>query len=79
MKCIKDQQMQYTLCKLRGFVCSSWGPNCSRCFHITLRSRNVLQVRTEGLDKCYTNEDAAEATCPDENTAQFKDIILYSK
>ncbi|XP_033610097.1 uncharacterized protein LOC117282848 isoform X1 [Cryptotermes secundus] len=57
---------------------SSWGPNCSRCFHITLRSRNVLQVRTEGLDKCYTNEDAAEATCPDENNAQFKDIILYS-
>jgi hypothetical protein len=36
-------------------------------------------VRTEGLEKCYTNEDAAEATCPDENTAQFKDIILYSK
>jgi hypothetical protein len=36
-------------------------------------------VRTEGLDKCYTNEEAAEATCPDEKTAQFKDIILYSK
>lgn len=39
----------------------------------------MLQVRTEGLDKCYTNEEAAEATCPDEKTAQFKDIILYSK
>ncbi|XP_069693976.1 uncharacterized protein [Periplaneta americana] len=60
---------------------SSGGANCSRCFHIELRSRNVLQVRTEGLDKCYTNQDAAEATCPNEKTLQqgdhFKDIILY--
>ncbi|KAJ9580595.1 hypothetical protein L9F63_024210 [Diploptera punctata] len=53
---------------------SSGGANCSRCFHIILRSRNVLQVRTEGLDKCYTNQDAAEATCPDEKTANQSDI-----
>jgi hypothetical protein len=60
-------------------ACSSWGSNCSRCFHITPRSRNVLQMRTEGLDKCYTNEDAAAATCPNKSTTQFQDIILYSK
>ncbi|PSN54332.1 hypothetical protein C0J52_10680, partial [Blattella germanica] len=52
----------------------SGGANCIRCFHILLRSRNVLQVRTEGLDKCYTNQDAAEATCPDEKAIQQGDI-----
>ncbi|XP_066997399.2 uncharacterized protein [Anabrus simplex] len=60
---------------------SSGGTDCIRCFHLNLRSRNVLQVHTEGLDKCYTNEDAAKATCPDEATLYggdtSKEIILY--
>lgn len=49
--------------------------DCIRCFHLKLLSRNILQVRTEGLDKCYTNEKAAEASC--DNQDGFKTIILY--
>ncbi|XP_075218915.1 uncharacterized protein LOC142323319 isoform X2 [Lycorma delicatula] len=56
------------------------GANCIRCFQLTLKSRNVLQVKTEGLDKCYTSEDVAEATCPQENNSDsdsLKEILLY--
>nr|CAD7262434.1 unnamed protein product [Timema shepardi] len=60
---------------------SSGGANCIRCFHLRLRSRNVLQVHTEGLEKCYTNEDAALTTCPDEGAldqqGHSKEILLY--
>lgn len=54
------------------------GAYCIRCFHLKLRSRNILQVHTEGLDKCYTNEEAAEATCPqDDIQDRSKEILLY--
>jgi len=39
------------------------GITCYRCFQLSLRSSNVLQVHTRGLDKCYTTEEAAQATC----------------
>lgn len=58
------------------------GTNCIRCFELTLRSLNVVQIHTEGLDKCYTTEEAAMATCPtDESIAAGKsrEIMLYSK
>ncbi|KAG8236091.1 hypothetical protein J437_LFUL016142 [Ladona fulva] len=44
----------------------SGGARCIRCFQLSLRSMNVLSVLTEGLDKCYTSEEAAVATCPGE-------------
>ncbi|XP_071453396.1 uncharacterized protein [Hetaerina americana] len=44
----------------------SGGAICIRCFHLSLRSRNVLSVLTEGLDKCYTSEEAAVCSCPEE-------------
>jgi len=39
------------------------GITCYRCFHLSLRSSNVLQIHTRGLDKCYTSEEAAQSTC----------------
>ncbi|KAI5731571.1 hypothetical protein M8J77_012502 [Diaphorina citri] len=58
------------------------GGNCTRCLHIKLRSRNVIQILTEGLGACYTTEEAAEATCPkdnmlDEYNNKDKSILLY--
>ena len=56
------------------------GTNCIRCFELTLRSLNVVQIHTEGLDKCYTTEEAATATCPtDESiaTGKSREITLY--
>ena len=58
------------------------GTNCIRCFELTLRSLNVVQIHTEGLDKCYTTEEAAMATCPtDESiaTGKSREIMLYSE
>ncbi|CAL4076482.1 unnamed protein product [Meganyctiphanes norvegica] len=56
------------------------GVDCIRCFHIALHSANVIQVFTEGLDKCYTNEDAAIQTCPtiqDIQNRRAREIMLY--
>ncbi|XP_035228233.1 uncharacterized protein LOC118200379, partial [Stegodyphus dumicola] len=58
------------------------GEDCIRCFHITLKSINVIQIHTEGLARCYTNEEAARATCPDERAVverRFKEILLFRK
>ena len=58
------------------------GTNCVRCFELTLRSLNVVQIHTEGFDKCFTTEEAAMATCPtDESIASGKsrEIMLYSE
>jgi hypothetical protein len=62
--------------------CRTGGTNCIRCFELTLRSLNVVQIHTEGLDKCYTTEEAAMATCPtDESiaTGKSREIMLYSE
>jgi predicted nucleic acid-binding Zn ribbon protein len=71
---------------LEFFLFSCWcrtgGTNCIRCFELTLRSLNVVQIHTEGLDKCYTTEEAAMATCPtDESiaTGKSREIMLYSE
>ncbi|XP_076029973.1 uncharacterized protein LOC143018485 [Oratosquilla oratoria] len=56
------------------------GQNCIRCFHIALHSGNVIQVYTEGLDKCYTTEEAARETCPtlaDIQARRTREIMLY--
>ena len=57
------------------------GTNWIRCFELTLiRSLNVVQIHTEGLDKCYTTEEAATATCPtDESiaTGKSREITLF--
>lgn len=73
-----------------------------RCFHLTLKTPNVIQIHAEGksrtsrparcraeplvpgcagLARCYTNVEAARATCPDERAVserRFTEIILYS-
>ncbi|KAJ1519878.1 hypothetical protein ONE63_004119 [Megalurothrips usitatus] len=61
--------------------CSSGSANCIRCIHIKPVARNVLQVHTEDISKCYTTEEAAERFCPDESTLRMrsKEILLYSE
>ncbi|XP_050426608.1 uncharacterized protein LOC126836931 isoform X2 [Adelges cooleyi] len=58
------------------------GTTCIRCINLKLRAPNVIRVHTaEGPQKCYTQQESAEATCPSENDLQYhdnlKDIILY--
>lgn len=57
-----------------------------RCFHLSMKTPNVIQLHTEGIERCYTNEEAARATCPLDkdvmerrNDKKFKEIILYRK
>nr|XP_045585367.1 uncharacterized protein LOC123747308 [Procambarus clarkii] len=56
------------------------GEDCFRCFHISLHSRNVIQIYTEGLNKCYSTEGAAHQTCPTLHTIKARrasEIMLY--
>ena len=56
------------------------GLTCYRCFQLSLRSSNVLQVHTRGLDKCYTTEEAAEATCVSSLEmwgAEVSEVMMY--
>ncbi|XP_059091334.1 uncharacterized protein LOC131886899 [Tigriopus californicus] len=56
------------------------GITCFKCFNLVLRSSNVLQVHTAGLDKCYTTEERATADCPNDITIREKrtrEIMLY--
>ena len=53
-----------------------------RCFHLSVRSPHLLEVHTESLDKCYTNEKAALQTCPTREhirTRRTMEIMLYSE
>ncbi|OQV25046.1 hypothetical protein BV898_01253 [Hypsibius exemplaris] len=38
--------------------------DCFRCFHVQMRTASIMQVNTEGLEKCYTKEDVARMKCP---------------
>ncbi len=58
------------------------GITCFKCFNLILRSSNVLQIHTAGLDKCYTSEERAMADCPSEIAIREKrarEIMLYSE
>ncbi|XP_076339897.1 uncharacterized protein LOC143240770 isoform X2 [Tachypleus tridentatus] len=61
---------------------STGAEDCLRCFRLMQKTLNVIQIHTEGLGRCYTNEEAARATCPDDKAVferKFKEIILYKK
>jgi len=56
------------------------GLTCYKCFNLVLRSSNVLQIHTAGLDKCYTTEDRAVADCPSDimiRERRAREIMLY--
>ena len=58
------------------------GLTCYKCFNLVLRSSNVLQIHTAGLDKCYTTEDRAMADCPSDmmiREQKAREIMLYRK
>lgn len=55
---------------------------CMHCVHIIARSTHILQVHTERLERCYTNEGAALTQCPTEEHIAEKtavELMLYSK
>ncbi len=55
---------------------------CYKCFNLVLRSSNVLQVHTAGLDMCYATEEAAIKDCPTDISIREKrarEIMLYRK
>ena len=52
----------------------SGGVTCYRCFHLSLRSSNVLQIHTKGLNKCYTTEEGALATCVSQAETLSRDV-----
>ncbi|KAL6432139.1 hypothetical protein ACFW04_006686 [Cataglyphis niger] len=47
--------------------------NCIRCFRLLRRSRNVIEVFSEALNRCYIYESAALASCDTLNSTS----ILY--
>ncbi|KAG7206417.1 hypothetical protein KM043_003773 [Ampulex compressa] len=47
--------------------------DCIRCFRLLRRSRNVIEVFSEDLNRCYTYESAALASCDTLNSTS----ILY--
>ena len=58
------------------------GITCYKCFNLVLRSSNVLQVHTAGLDKCYTTEERAVADCPTDvavRERRAREIMLFRK
>uniref|UniRef100_T1JPS7 Uncharacterized protein n=1 Tax=Tetranychus urticae TaxID=32264 RepID=T1JPS7_TETUR len=61
----------------------STGPdtNCMRCLHLSLKTGNILQIHAEGLARCYTNVEAAKATCPTDKTLKENrstlELILF--
>jgi len=65
------------------FKDSTGREDCMRCVHLTLKTPNVVQIFSEGLARCYTNEEAARARCPTDldvrKRANFKEILLFRK
>ncbi|XP_015594550.1 uncharacterized protein LOC107267400 isoform X3 [Cephus cinctus] len=47
--------------------------DCIRCFRLLRRSRNVIEVFSENLNRCYTSESGALASCETLNST----AILY--
>ena len=64
-----------------GALHSSGTSECFRCVTLQPRSRNVIELLAESLDKCYMTEEVAQSNCPDERSKNrsFSRIILYSK
>lgn len=60
----------------------SGAEDCMRCFHLSMKTPNVIQLHTEGLELCYITEEAARAKCPsDKDVAERKytEITLFRK
>lgn len=55
--------------------CSDDGRDCLRCFRMERRSRNVIEVFSEAVNRCYTSVPVALASCDTLNSAS----ILYRK
>jgi hypothetical protein len=45
--------------------------DCFKCISIVSRSPNVLQLHTNGLEKCHATEEAAKASCPSRQEIRY--------
>ena len=55
-------------------------PDCFKCISIVSRSPNVLQLHTNGLEKCHATEEAAKASCPSRQEIRERkasEMMLY--
>lgn len=57
------------------------GTYCVRCFHISVKSQNIVMIRLAGhTNRCFVSLQAAEASCPNpEQLETARQIILFSK
>ena len=56
------------------------GDTCFKCLHIAARSKNVIQIHTTDLYRCFNSEEDALFSCPkvsDVAERQVKEIMLY--
>ena len=54
--------------------------DCFKCISIVSRSPNVLQLHTNGLEKCHPTEEAAKASCPSRQEIRERkaaEMMLY--
>ena len=54
--------------------------DCYKCISIVSRSPNVLQLHTNGLEKCHPTEEAAKASCPSRQEIRERkaaEMMLY--
>jgi len=54
--------------------------DCFKCISIVSRSPNVLQLHTNGLEKCHLTEEAAKASCPSRQEIRERkasEMMLY--
>ncbi|XP_076371132.1 uncharacterized protein LOC143256991 isoform X2 [Tachypleus tridentatus] len=66
----------------KNIILSEKWKKCMRCFHLTFKTPNVIQIHTEGFTTCHTTVEAALATCPDEELifkGRFTEIMMYRK
>ncbi|XP_022235046.1 uncharacterized protein LOC106475142 [Limulus polyphemus] len=55
---------------------------CMRCFHLTWKTPNFIQIHVKELDTCHTSEEEALGSCPNEDfifKGGFTEIMLYRK
>nr|XP_022915589.1 uncharacterized protein LOC111425658 isoform X1 [Onthophagus taurus] len=48
---------------------------CNNCLNLSLKSRNVLQVRASNLSKCYVKEEDAIESCPKDDATKSDGVV----
>ncbi|XP_076335457.1 uncharacterized protein LOC143238801 isoform X2 [Tachypleus tridentatus] len=62
----------------KNVILSEKWKKCMRCFHLTWKTPNFIQVHIKELETCHPNEEAALVSCPDGEKG-FTEVMLYRK